>query len=62
MQVFHLLPRKSHQVLLDAKENLTLYLTVVRAQEVKVRQKSSGNRILYRHYSRISTARVHCLI
>ena len=59
LQIRYRLPRKSHQVLLDSQEYLSLYLTVIFPQKFEIRQQSSRHRILYSHHSRICRALVH---
>ena len=58
-EVLDLLARQSHEVLLDAQEDFALDLAVVFAEELEVRQESSGDGVLYRHDCRIRLSFIH---
>ena len=50
---------KRHQVLLDAKEYLSLDFPVIFAQEFKIRKETAGNRIFNGHDGCIRPAFIH---
>ena len=54
LYVLYLLTRKRHEILLDPEKHLSLDLSVIFAEKLKVRKQSSRHSVLYSHHSRLS--------
>ena len=62
LYILYLLAGKSHEILLDPQEYLSLYLTVISAQKFEVRKKTSRNSVFYGHDSGIRSTGIHASV